>query len=204
MRRNSSLASPVARIALALLLLVLVWTAGLIWFAADMSNMPVQDDTPVDAIVVLTGGSERLEAGLDLLTRQKGKKLFVSGVYRGVEVSALLKLSRQSPEAVECCIKLGYTADNTQGNAAETAAWMKAEGLDSLRLVTANYHMRRSLAEFRAALPGRLILPHPVAPLRVKAEEWWRWPGTMSLIAYEYTKYLVAQTRLFLEKGEVF
>jgi uncharacterized SAM-binding protein YcdF (DUF218 family) len=194
----------VARFVLACIILALAWTGGLIGFAADMSRMTVQDDDPVDAIVVLTGGSERLEAGLDLLARQKGKKLFVSGVYRGVEVSALLKLSRQSPDAVECCIKLGYTADNTQGNAAETAAWMKSEGLHSLLLVTANYHMRRSLAEFRAALPGHLILPHPVAPERVKAEEWWRWPGTLSLIASEYTKYVVAETRLFLEKGEVF
>ncbi|KAF0137397.1 MAG: hypothetical protein FD153_1694, partial [Rhodospirillaceae bacterium] len=26
-------------------------------------------------------------------------------------------------------------------------------------------------------------------------EEWWRWPGTATLIATEYTKYLVAMVR---------
>jgi uncharacterized SAM-binding protein YcdF (DUF218 family) len=158
--------------------------------------------TPTDAIVVLTGGSERLDAGLFLLRRKMARKLFVSGVYRSVDVTELLRLSRQKPEELECCVVLGHTADNTAGNAVETAAWMRAEGYHSLRLVTANYHMRRSLAEFRHAMPDAVIVPHPVFPDKVKQGQWWLWPGTAHLIALEYTKYLAAQLRHWAELQE--
>ncbi|MBF0307503.1 MAG: YdcF family protein, partial [Alphaproteobacteria bacterium] len=127
------------------------WAAGLLWFAAAMPEAVEDDDSPTDAIVVLTGGSERLSAGFHLLASQRARKLFVSGVYHGVEVAELLSLSRQTPDEVECCIVLGYSADNTVGNALETAEWMAREGFSSLRLVTAQYHMRRSLLEFDAA-----------------------------------------------------
>ena len=93
---------------------------------------------------------------------------------------------------------LGYSAGDTAGNARETAEWMAKEGFASLRLVTANYHMRRSLLEFRRVMPGIALIPHPVFPPNFKGEKWWRWPGTASLILSEYSKYLVALPGLAL------
>src|SRR3546814_14678895 len=61
-----------------------------------------------------------------------------------------------------CSSDLGYEADNTRGNAVETAAWMKDQDFTSLRLVTATYHMPRSLLEFRRPMPDIEIVPHPV------------------------------------------
>lgn len=184
------------------LALIAGWLIGFFWFAADVPDQLSDVTTPTDAIVVLTGGSERLDAGLGLLRQKMARKLFVSGVYHGVDVGELLRLSRQKPEELECCVVLGHTADNTAGNAVETAAWMRAEGYHSLRLVTANYHMRRSLAEFRHAMPDAKIIPHPVFPDKVKHEQWWLWPGTAHLIATEYTKYLAAQLRHWAELQE--
>ena len=77
----------------------------------------------------------------------------------------------------------------------KTAEWARREGIGSLRLVTANYHMPRSLIEFRRALPGVAIVPHPVFPDRFKDREWWRWPGTLALMVREYDKYLLALAR---------
>ncbi|MDR3441164.1 YdcF family protein [Telmatospirillum sp.] len=184
------------------LVLAALWSAGLVWFAADVPDQIDDPATTTDAIVVLTGGSERLDAGLSLLRRKMGRKLFVSGVYRGIDVTELLRLSRQKPEELECCIVLGHTADNTAGNAIETAAWMRAEGYHSLRLVTANYHMRRSLTEFRHAMPAVTIVAHPVFPDKVKHDQWWLWPGTAHLIASEYTKFLAAELRHWAERQE--
>jgi uncharacterized SAM-binding protein YcdF (DUF218 family) len=183
-------------------ILALAWLAGFVWFAADVPQQIDDPDTPTDAIVVLTGGSERLDAGLNLLRRKMGSKLFVSGVYRGIDVALLLRLSSQKPEELDCCVVLGHLADNTAGNAAETAAWMHSEGYRSLRLVTANYHMRRSLSEFHHAMPGVTIIPHPVFPDKVKRDQWWLWPGTAHLIASEYTKFLVAQIRHWADLQE--
>lgn len=107
----------------------------------------------------------------------------------------MLRLSSKWPEEWECCIALGYEAGDTIGNAAETALWMRKEGFRSVRLVTANYHMPRSLLEFSHAMPGVTVIPHPVFPNSVKQDQWWRWPGTAHLIATEYTKYLAAAVR---------
>lgn len=184
---------------LAALFLCGAWLLGLVYFASLVPLDIADKESQADAIVVLTGGSERLAAGLDLLERKLGGKLFVSGVYRGVEVRELVKLSRHQPEALECCIVLGYTADNTIGNAQETAAWMRAEGFKSLRLVTGNYHMPRALAELKAALPEARIIANPVFPEHVKTGGWWYNPGTFLLIASEYSKYLMANLRILLE-----
>jgi uncharacterized SAM-binding protein YcdF (DUF218 family) len=173
------------------LALVVLWLGGLVWFARSIPTEVADADSKTDAIVVLTGGSLRVQSGLALLAAGKAKKLFVSGVYHSTDVAALLHVSRQSPEHIACCIVLGHEADNTRGNALETAEWMRKEGFHSLRLVTASYHMPRSLLEFSRAMPEVRIVPNPVFPENVK-RRWWAWPGTASLVVGEYLKYLLA------------
>ena len=174
--------------------LILTWVIGLLWFTTLLPQEVADRTSETDAIVVLTGGSDRLEEGLELLEAGRAEKLFVSGVYRGVEVRHLLDAFRQSQAGLECCIALGYEADNTSGNAAETATWLKQEGYASLRLVTAAYHMPRSLLEFRRMMPDVEIIPHPVFPKNFRQNDWWRWPGSASLLMSEYNKYLIAVT----------
>ena len=173
----------------------LAYFIGFLWFTTLMPVESETDDRATDAIVVLTGGSDRLGVALDLLSAEKGQKLFVSGVYRGVDVRQLLDLSQHSPEDLSCCVVLGYEADNTRGNAIETAAWMREQGFHSLRLVTATYHMPRSLLEFHRTMPEVAIVPHPVFTESFKSDEWWMWPGSSSLLITEYSKYLVALLR---------
>ncbi len=192
-RRRDTTIRVTAICGLALIVLATSWAAGLVWFT---SRIPTPGPLPLGAtkaIVVLTGGSDRLAEGLKLLEAGRAEKLFVSGVYRGVDVAALLRVARQAPGDLECCIVLGYAADSTAGNARETASWMRAEGYRSMRLVTASYHMPRSLLEFRRALSDVEIIAHPVFPAQFKHSEWWLWPGTAALIAREYNKYLMAR-----------
>ena len=190
-RRWTGLRRAAAVIAGALLL----YGLGFLWFTTLLPTAGPTDERPTDAIVVLTGGSDRLSVALDLLSADKGRKLFVSGVYRGVDVRQLLDLSQHSPEDLSCCVVLGYEADNTRGNAIETAAWMAEQGYRSLRLVTATYHMPRSLLEFRHTMSDTEIVPHPVFTESFKRDDWWRWPGSSALLITEYTKYLVALVR---------
>jgi uncharacterized SAM-binding protein YcdF (DUF218 family) len=181
--------------ALPLAVIFALWLAGLLWFIQQMPVAVADPSARTDAIVVLTGGSERLKTGLDLLRQKQAKKLFISGVYRGLEVAELMRILRGSPADFDCCVVLGYSADDTHGNAAESAAWLAREGYDSLRLVTSFYHMPRSLFEFGRLLPGATIVPHPVFPDSVKHKDWWRWPGTTALYVAEYNKYLAARVR---------
>ena len=181
------------------LLLLALWLGGLFWFAGQIPRTVGDATSKTDAIVVLTGGSDRLGQGLALLTEGRADKLFVSGVYRGIEVRELLDLVQDSPSDLECCVALGYEADNTRGNALETADWIKAQNFESLRLVTASYHMPRSLLEFRRVMPKIAIVPHPVFPETYHQEDWWHWPGSTRLLLSEYNKYLFALLLAVLE-----
>jgi uncharacterized SAM-binding protein YcdF (DUF218 family) len=184
-----------SRPAALLLALVIVWLGGFAWFASRIPAEIADAESETDAIVVLTGGSLRVQSGLALLAAGKAKKLFVSGVYHSTDVTALLKVSRQSPEHVACCIVLGHEADNTLGNAIETAQWMRQEGFRSLRLVTANYHMPRSLLEFSRVMPETRIVANPVFPDLVRQERWWASPASATLVLAEYHKYLLSLLR---------
>ena len=182
-----------------LFLLLSLWSAGLVWFVGTLPATVADPDSDTDAIVVLTGGSLRVQSGLSLLAAGKAKKLFVSGVYHSTDVTALLHASRQAPDWLSCCIVLGHEADNTLGNALETAAWMRQEGFHSLRLVTSNYHMPRSVLEFSRAMPEIRLVPHPVFPDLLRQDRWW---GGGMVIIGEYQKYLLALVRPRFMGGE--
>jgi uncharacterized SAM-binding protein YcdF (DUF218 family) len=171
----------------------LLVVAGLVWFAIPPSIQSLR--LPTDAIVVLTGGSQRLRSGIDLMREGKGRELFISGVNQRVDLDALLRVSGDAPRWLSCCIVNGHEAENTEGNAQETARWIRRQGYHSLRLVTAWYHMPRSRLEFERAMPNVEIVPQPVFPERVGEERWRAWHGTAALLISEYAKYLAALFR---------
>jgi len=194
-RRNHNLNRWFLVATISVLILGTIFSISLLNFVAQIPISALKNDEQTDAIVVLTGGSSRLEEGVNLLMQRKAKKLFVSGVYRGVDVRRLLSLSQRAPGDLMCCIEIGHTAASTEGNAAETKLWMDQEGYQSLRLVTASYHMPRSIREFHHYMPQVRVVPHAVFPAQFKREKWWRWPGTASLILTEFAKYLRSSVR---------
>jgi uncharacterized SAM-binding protein YcdF (DUF218 family) len=183
---------------LAALGVLLLWTAGLFRFADSIPKSIKDPASRTDSIIVLTGGSGRLEEGLNLLELNMAKRLFISGVYQGIDVKALFRMFRRNPQDLATRIGIG-TATTTLGNATESADWIPGKGFRSMRLVTAAYHMPRSLLEFRHAMPNVHIVAHPVFPAHVKVDEWWAWRGTAVLIAGEYNKSLLARLRQKIE-----
>ena len=172
-------------------LAALAWLAGLAAFAQTVTRYPEPDGRQTDAIVALTGEQNRLRVGVELLRAELAGRLFFSGVYRGVDVEHLMELLREDAQGFECCIDLGYVATDTKGNAAETADWVREEQVGTVRLVTSDYHMPRSLLEFRRAIPDIEIVPHPVKSERVPLSPWYGSLASVKLLAIEYSKYLV-------------
>ena len=197
MRRHGRIVKGAFWLNLLLLVLFLagMWVIGLIRFVSDIPNQVEDITSKTSAIVVLTGGSGRVNEGLALLDKDLAVKLFVSGVYRGLDVRKLLQLARRNPTDLESRIGIGNAVDTIE-NASETASWSSRNHISSLRLVTAAYHMPRSMLEFRHAMPGMRIVPNPVFPDHVKQDEWWAWPGTTALFISEYNKFLMAWVRL--------
>ena len=173
----------------------LLWGGGLIWFVYSSLSLAADETPATDAIVVLTGGRLRLETGLDLLAAGKAQKLFISGVNPRVDRSELLRVAAHQPAPDAGRIVLGHSADNTFGNARETAGWMQLEGYRSLRLVTSWYHMRRSLLEFERAMPDTRIVVDPVPAIRTEPETWRDWLDIALLTVNEYDKYLATLIR---------
>ncbi len=170
-------------------LMVLAWVAGLISYAQKVPESVLNVAEPTDAIVVLTGGSERITTGVELLERGLASQLFISGVAPSVTVADLVSIDPRGQDKLSGKITIGSEAEDTPGNAIETAIWAQENSVQSIRLVTAAYHMPRALLELERTMPAAKIIPHPVFPEQVKAD-WWRYPGTASLLAREYSKHL--------------
>lgn len=178
--------------------LFFLWVAGFAWFTATLPTPPANPTTKTDAIVVLTGGSGRLAAGMRLLRAGLAPDLFLSGVNRRVTKTDILKLLKNPPEDLADRITLGYRAEHTRGNATEIAHWFNSKNLKSMRLVTANYHMRRSLVELRHSLPHARIIPYAVVPRVTSPGRWWRSASGLAILIGEYHKYVAAYLRQFI------
>ena len=173
----------------AAMVLVAAYFAG---FAAFVTDLPASAPNTVraDAIVTLTGGEDRLDKAAALFERGVGRRLLITGVHPFMTKDRLRRLVHGG-RRFDCCADLGFSATNTHGNAVEAAAWVRAHGYRSLVIVTANYHMPRSLAEFSTAMPGIRLVPYPV-PEILADRNWWLDPGSMRTLQFEYAKYLGA------------
>lgn len=176
----------------------LFWAGGFLQFAGGLATESQEPILAADAIVVLTGGEERLEAGLALLHQGQGERLLISGVHQNTTRKHLQNRLGDEDRKLDCCVDLGHAARNTVGNARETAEWAAHHGYRTLIVVTASYHMPRSLLEMRAAMAasGVQLVPYPVLGDHVRLDRWWLYPGTTRLVASEYSKYLVSLLRL--------
>jgi len=167
------------------------------WDFAHRVRAQAEEPAPAQAIVALTGGSlERLTTGVRLLEQQKGERLLISGVNRVVTDEELLgEALNVNRDLAQCCIDLGRTAEDTLGNAAETAAWARAHRYRRLILVTDDYHMPRSLAELELAMPEAEIHPYPVRTRWTDPTLWRSDLSAAGRLGGEYVKYLVIRGR---------
>jgi uncharacterized SAM-binding protein YcdF (DUF218 family) len=190
-----------------LVLLAIIWAAGYAWFALGVQKQAVEPAS-AQGIAVLTGGRDRLEAGMALLRDGSGQRLLISGVNPGLDDESLkdvLGLSEADKDPngkslFDCCIDVGRQAPDTQGNAREVAAWVTKQGFNTVIMVTASYHMPRALVEAERVAPGLDIKAYPVYPDHIRLEEWWAFGGSARLLAAEYNKYLVSYARLQLTR----
>ena len=191
-------------IILTIVLPLTLWCVGFVLFvrfiispdflAGDISNYQNKD---YDAIVVVTGGKGRLSTGLELLDNKIAPKMFISGVGQGMDIRRLLKIAKDQPHRLECCVFLGYDATSTVENAIETAAWVTKNTIDKILLVTSSYHMSRTVLEFNHAMPTVQVDTYAITSDRVRVEQWYFYPATAMLLAKEYTKFLIVK----VEKG---
>jgi len=166
--------------------LLLLYLLGYALFAGLLPRPA--DDRPTDAIVVLTGGANRMERGLDLLRRHKAQRMLVSGVDRVVRPADLARQYPGSAPLFACCIDLGREAVDTRSNAQEVAQWLKARHLKTIRLVTTDWHMPRARFELSRQLGGSV----PILGDAVESNP------SIEQLFMEYNKYLLRRAAVLV------
>ncbi|NOU02941.1 MAG: YdcF family protein [Novosphingobium sp.] len=143
-------------------ILLIAWALGFVVFAVALPQPAGKGSA--DGVVVLTGGKGRVDRGLEVLHRGWARRLLVSGVGREVKPHEFAVEYKVGTPLMACCITLGYEAIDTHSNARETAEWVRREKIWSLRLVTSDWHMRRSAMELRRALPAGVAVVEDAVP----------------------------------------
>jgi uncharacterized SAM-binding protein YcdF (DUF218 family) len=177
------------------LLIAISWLTGLFMFVEKIPRAAPETGI-TDAVVVLTGGAGRIDRGVELLATNKAREMLISGVGIDVRLQDLISETDLSPDIQQCCVTLGRAARDTRENAIEAAGWAASRNISSIRLVTSDFHMPRSLLEFKRRLPHTQILAEPVSVRNIRLDGWWSRPGTAMLLAGEYTKYLAIRLQL--------
>ena len=177
--------------------MALLWGVGyllfmLVIFSLDSPLLPPR----ADAAIILTGGSKRIQSGLELLEKGIVPQIFISGVNPDVKLEELLaEHNPRFAEDLKDQVTLGKQAYNTESNATEAADWMKLHKIKHAILVTATYHMPRALYEFHALAPELQLSPAAVVPEKYSPQYrhfWW-------LGLKEYNKLIVRWTRNALQ-----
>ncbi|MGZ8283983.1 MAG: YdcF family protein [Allosphingosinicella sp.] len=160
---------------------LLLYVLGYAAFAV-MLPRPAGDER-TDAIVVLTGGSGRLERGFELVERGLAPRMLISGVERTVRPNELAVAYDVEPRLFDCCVVLERESFDTRSNADEVARWVERRRVRSIRLVTNDLHMPRARYELRKRAGEELTIVTDAVPSE----------PNFGAIFLEYNKYLLGR-----------
>jgi uncharacterized SAM-binding protein YcdF (DUF218 family) len=184
------------------LFVVMVWGRGFVRFVDLVSkHSPSDQKIDTEAIIVLTGGQKRIEAGIILLRENPSKRLFITGIDSRIKkILDVIKISTVLPKKTQRKVEFGQKATTTFENALEAKEWLELNKINSITLVTSAYHMPRSLLAFRDELPNIQIECYPILLKGFEANEWWKSPTRIIFLLKEYTKYSVVTTMVYIKK----
>lgn len=165
-------------------------------------SAPTLPAEPLDAIIVFTGGKNRVHTGITLFQQKAAPQLFISGVNKKSSKNVLRLKNKPFPADLRDQVTLDPEASNTYENAEETALWAQENHIHRALLITADYHMQRSLLELRARAPQVEWIPYtiPDAFIMGPTGPWAfdRRTDYLFQMTREYAKYLRAMGRSFM------
>ncbi len=177
----------------------LVWLGGFIIFQQYIRKHQTDETTKTDAIVILTGGTNRISNGVKLYNDGLADMLFISGVGKHTNIQSLQNEHHVTFKNGTENVFVGREATNTIENAIEVSDMIRRHHLKTIRLVTSYYHMPRSVSEIKARHPDLMIIEHPVYSKNV-SKRWWKRPKSFYLIASEYHKFIFVYLKNFMKR----
>ncbi|MHA1189307.1 MAG: YdcF family protein [Alphaproteobacteria bacterium] len=165
---------------------------GLIAFAIHIERLSPPDNVSADALVVLTGSHQRIETGIALMRQGAAPRLLISGV-NGQGSADIVRHFVGHDELVSCCIDFGLEALTTFGNAREASKWAGGKDIQTLVVITSDYHLPRAIVHFSRAFPDIALIPHPVEST-LPVTTWYRYRSNTMLLIEEFLKFLLVST----------
>ncbi|KEQ07179.1 YdcF family protein [Pseudorhizobium pelagicum] len=193
--RRSWLRRAVRRLIMVSFLLIAGVFGGFLWFADSVASLKPPEGVKADAIVVLTGGYQRIDQAMGLLRDGAGKRLLISGAHPSTTPAQIRKMTQTPSDLFSCCVDIGYDALDTTGNANEIARWIHDNGFTVVLVVTNNYHIPRSLHELRRVDAVTQFIPYPVVNSDLTRKAWFADPDVLRTMMSEYVKVVVANAR---------
>ena len=170
-------------------LALLIYAVGFVLFAFTLGKPAPANAPKMDAAVVLTGGSGRIEHALDVVRKGKAKRLLIAGADPSVTKRDLAARIRGSSSLFKCCVDLGSESVDTRSNAEEASRWLAKRKFHSVTLITSDWHMRRARYEFEKVLGSKYKLTTDA----VRSE-----PSFLTLFG-EYNKYVLRRLAVWVD-----
>ncbi len=174
-----------------------LWLICFLIFSLSAISFKYIPPETTQAIVVLTGGTDRIKEGIKLLQQHMGQDLFISGVNKSVKQDDLLK---GIEDEYLSHIHLGYMADSTLTNALEVSDWIQQKQYTSIILLTSFYHLPRALLEIHHHIPNLTVIPHAVFPKQFNESTYWVHTKYAWQLFLEYHKFLVVYLKYLIQR----
>ncbi|MBI5682506.1 MAG: YdcF family protein [Deltaproteobacteria bacterium] len=167
-------------------------------FISFIHNMSGYKDAGMssDVIVVLTGGTGRIETGASLLSKGRAPFLILSGVNRESDLKSIFFKTNIDIDSKR--VILETSSKSTYENAVEVKAILKEKGFKDIVLVTSNYHTKRAFYIFRKVLPPDVkIQTHPVSTPNFDENRWWQHATSIGIVVMEFIKFYWYKVQLY-------
>ena len=178
---------------LSLIILSLIY--GFVIFLKKIHYNQVSFNNKTDGIAVLTGGTGRINLGLELFNKNKNLKLIISGVDRNVSDKSIIPNNLMNKSS----ITIDKDSESTYQNAKIINKWTSKYKLQNVTIITSYYHMPRSMILIQSLSPSINFYAYPVEKKisnRISLRETFLY---YFFLTEEYMKYLVSHLILFIK-----
>lgn len=193
--------------------LILLTIAGVRLAGDKLFNYQEQVDYPFPykktLIVALTGGPGRIESAIQELEDKKGLHLFIAGagskssrkkIFENLSAPVKAKIDSE----MSSMITIERESRNTLENAYAVEKYLKDKPhIENIILVTASYHMKRSLFIFRTVFEDKYYIAPRTARYRgsITRTNWMKSGQSIFVVLDQFGKYFLARTFFpFLKK----
>jgi len=186
-------------LALVALLVVMLWVFRFPILRTAGNALRVTEDTTRSEAIVVLGGSpyDRGLHGAHLFQQGRAARVVCTGghvlanfaaldtVMYEAEVSKAFLVKNGVPDSV---ITTLISAKSTRDEAIELSHWCRARGVQSLTVVSNDFHLRRVKSVFEKHCPG-IAIRYSEAPTDLyNPDEWWKSEAGLIMVNNEWMK----------------